>query len=766
MSNQISQGTNISTQLYNGNNTTEIYPIVRISDIQSNPINDKETSFYKTYVTFLKNANNSIYTDDTFISPDVSCAHAVGKDNEIYSKYAHAEGFNNKVGLKGYSFKTQVGDKYKGNYTKNGLNINITLDTQANYAINDILSVCMGSKYENSLKINSITGNTLTCSLVDSNIDPFTEDLEIEEGKEGIDDFTIWCHKKPNIGNIDLGWSSHVEGENNIATNRSAHAEGRDTSAYGQYSHAEGRETGAGYAAHAEGRGTKAYGEQSHAEGNKTQAKGKDSHAEGKETTASGIQSHAEGQWTNAEGSQAHAEGESTNAVGNHSHAEGYSTLSKGANSHAEGESTQALGTDSHAEGFQTTAKGNFTHAEGYNAIAYGNYSHAEGYSALPLAEVDKLDGDDYEKKWGNAVNTSKFNMAFGNQSHVEGNSNIAIGKRAHVEGIFNKGYGENSHTEGRENKSLGAQSHAEGYQTDASGANSHAEGFSCQAIGAVSHAEGNSTIAIGDYSHSSGLGTITNNEAEFACGKYNKSEGLTIFSIGIGDDKNGRKNALTITMDGSVYAGDIDADLKIANHKDINNLQNQINTITGGSGGSNGGSITSSIETAFNNFSSENVSNTSDISAYIRPVTKSSENKLCVEPNGNLKQLLENINSISNSDISFNCDLHASAFYETSDERLKTFKNDIEIDLEKMLNIRKSYFTFNSSPNLSRIGVSAQEIEKVFPELVSKDSNGYLSVNYSKLSVIALSAIDKLYIKNVELEKRLARLEELINKE
>ena len=54
------------------------------------------------------------------------------------------------------------------------------------------------------------------------------------------------------------------------------------------------------------------------------------------------------------------------------------------------------------------------------------------------------------------------------------------------------------------------------------------------------------------------------------------------------------------------------------------------------------------------------------------------------------------------------------------------------------------------------QIGVSAQEVQKLYPELVSENDDGYLSVDYAKLSVIALSAIDNL-------NERIKRLETII---
>ena len=103
-----------------------------------------------------------------------------------------------------------------------------------------------------------------------------------------------------------------------------------------------------------------------------------------------------------------------------------------------------------------------------------------------------------------------------------------------------------------------------------------------------------------------------------------------------------------------------------------------------------------------------------------------------------------------------------SGGFFDTSDERLKNFGDNIRVDFEKLKNLRKSYFTFkNDIDKKEHIGVSAQEVKEIFPEIVNEDSNGYLTVDYSKLSVISLAAIDKLNEKCENLEKRLQKIEE-----
>jgi hypothetical protein len=84
------------------------------------------------------------------------------------------------------------------------------------------------------------------------------------------------------------------------------------------------------------------------------------------------------------------------------------------------------------------------------------------------------------------------------------------------------------------------------------------------------------------------------------------------------------------------------------------------------------------------------------------------------------------------------------------SDRRLK--KNFLEIDnsLENVLKLRgveflwKDFIYPNTIPNVSDLGFIAQEVQEIFPELVTKDNEGLLRVKYGNMLAIIVDAIQK----------------------
>ena len=96
--------------------------------------------------------------------------------------------------------------------------------------------------------------------------------------------------------------------------------------------------------------------------------------------------------------------------------------------------------------------------------------------------------------------------------------------------------------------------------------------------------------------------------------------------------------------------------------------------------------------------------------------------------------------------------------FFQQSDERLKIFLGDIDNALAQVKEIPTKYFYWKEMCDGPRqIGTSAQRVKEVVPEVVSGDD--VLSVDYSKLSIVALAAIKELAAKVEDLQKQIDEL-------
>ena len=114
-----------------------------------------------------------------------------------------------------------------------------------------------------------------------------------------------------------------------------------------------------------------------------------------------------------------------------------------------------------------------------------------------------------------------------------------------------------------------------------------------------------------------------------------------------------------------------------------------------------------------------------------------------------------------------------SGAYSSSSDERLKNDFQPLASTLENLMKLKPLTYNYNNQTNDKRhVGFIAQEVEQVFPLLVSKDINedgntGNYTIDYSGFGVIAVKAIqeqqeyiEKLESRMLELEKRLEALE------
>jgi hypothetical protein len=87
---------------------------------------------------------------------------------------------------------------------------------------------------------------------------------------------------------------------------------------------------------------------------------------------------------------------------------------------------------------------------------------------------------------------------------------------------------------------------------------------------------------------------------------------------------------------------------------------------------------------------------------------------------------------------------INANAFNARSDQRLKTNIEPLKNVISSIKQINGVKFNYKTSPNKKSIGLIAQEVEKVFPELVSTDDTAdkIKSVSYSNMVGVLVEAV------------------------
>ena len=145
----------------------------------------------------------------------------------------------------------------------------------------------------------------------------------------------------------------------------------------------------------------------------------------------------------------------------------------------------------------------------------------------------------------------------------------------------------------------------------------------------------------------------------------------------------------------------------------------------------------------------------------------------------GSHNGISSNGNVYSNAGIYFTAS--TSTIYATgdivaaaSDDRLKDKKGNIENALEKVNALNGFYYNWNDKAvelgfkkeeqkEEEHIGLSAQDVQKVAPELVTESSlEGYDTVRYDKVTALLVEAIKELTEQNKELKAEIESLKSI----
>ena len=348
-----------------------------------------------------------------------------------------------------------------------------------------------------------------------------------------------------------------------------------------------------------------------------------------------------------------------------------------------------------------------------------------------------------------------------GNYSFAAGENSLAIGYASTV-------FGSNGQATGDYSTSLGGENSASGYASAVIGFNSVASGSHSMAIGYSTFAKSVGGISLGMWADNSDVPDPTVAAATDR-----------LFQVGNGSGP-ARSNAITILRNGNVGIGTTNPRVRLhiidgaSGYTGLwfpgitleGNGPRYLNIITSSNDESGVLFGISSYGAAHGGIVYNNGSNPNGMQFR----TNGNTTRMVIDASGNVgmgttapTQRLHVVGNICATGSVGSC----------SDIRYKTNITPLNHILSSVLGLQGIYYDWKKEEypemqfsNERQIGFSAQEVEKIFPEVVLTDNRGYKSIDYAKLTPVAIEAIkeqqqqiDEMKIQIAELTKTLEKL-------
>ena len=486
--------------------------------------------------------------------------------------------------------------------------------------------------------------------------------------------------------------------------------------------------------------------------------------------------SFAAGYDTRASGIYSTAMGYGTTASADYSTAMGQGTTVSGFSSTAMGQSTTASGYSSTAMGYITSASGNYSTAMGFRTIASGNYSTAMGRSTTASRE---------------------YSTAMGYATSASGDYSTAMGFITIASGFISTALGESTIASGFSTTAMGQSTTASGFSSTAMGQGTRASGYSSSAMGLQTIAKGYSSTVLGLYNDS----ILTTNETSV-------SSTTPLLIVGNGDNTTARSNALVVLKNGNTGIGINTPESPLS----FASVLGEKISLWGSSSNNYGFGVVSSLlqihtadnvsDVAFGYGSSASFTETMRIKANgnvgIGITNPTASLEVMRGTGGGGTAVFHGTSHISHFNFGTNEDTYIRAgkdnryviindipggkvgigiaaptekldvngnikcvsLIQTSDSRLKKGITPLQNSLQKITQLNGYTYHWKNEQTDDRLqtGVLAQEVQKIFPQLVTEDNKGMLSVNYSGLIPVLIESIK-------EQQKQIDELRKLVDK-
>ena len=455
---------------------------------------------------------------------------------------------------------------------------------------------------------------------------------------------------------------------------------------------------------------------------------------------------------TSATGTNAVAMGRNTTASGAYSTAMGLSTTASGSTSTAMGQFTTASGTRSTAMGQSTTASGNYS-------TAMGQSTTASDYASLVIGQYNSS---------GSSVTTSASSFSTSNTAFVIGNGTAAYApfKSDAFKVMFNGDTYISStlYIGGTAITASAAEINLLDGVTATAAEINLLDGVTAVGSGILSSVTENSNTGVRlSTSNSANHGDIGSNAVDLS---YSASSSSTYgatgnYSIAMGYQTQASGTYSTAMGVNTTASGNYSTAMGYQTQASGND-STAMGTNTTASGGV---STAMGFGTATQDYASTAIGAYNKTKETPNPSEFSLQNTAFVIGNGTDESRSNAFEVLFDGSTTIAGDLNIN-----SDARLKANIISLGATLSKLLQIDGKSYTMKKDENKKqKIGVLAQDIEKVFPELVS-ESNGVKSVNYQGLVPVLINALKEQDSKMKEQdnkmneqEARIERLEKLL---
>ena len=497
--------------------------------------------------------------------------------------------------------------------------------------------------------------------------------------------------------------------------------------------------------------------------GTDTKADGLDSVAVGRSAKSTASYSVAVGNLANSSATETVSIGDSSLASGNGSLALGAMSQATGSNSVAVGigdDSISISGNEAVGIGYQavstgshSTAIGRIASATNTNALAIGNSSEASEENAIAIGDARATGLGSVAI--GDAANAlSDYAVALGLNTNASGDQAIALGYYTSMKGSNSIGIGNNANSEVSNAIAIGTNASvlrgggiAIGNNAHSGATNSTLYGDNAIAIGSGAKMGNDYGVAIGNNSGHTNKGTygvaIGYNACQYATGS-NK--------ICIGAN-SGPKS-------GSDWAKDDTERIFIGSKSKFNDgaAVLEVHNNSGKIWDGNGKFVTADSTVVINGHL---VVKGGIVSTLWRKGESNDDINLYGRTGGQLEPFdASGIISRYGSDDkgafrSFNGNKFNTGSWGWSDKRLKYVGKENTSGLDKIRQLKVFNYTFKKDETKTpRVGVIAQDLQKVFPDAVKKGSDGFLIIRMEDIFFAVINAIKELDARVTALEK------------